>query len=324
MPKYNHFSSISNEITNAYLLTGTFYALKPPEQSTPVISHSIMPNRFHSVFACLLAVFSLAAGARAQSLAPAAWSGQLYLSSFGDPTSPVQSQITGPGSVSSVLDGNQGQFTGYAGFSPSLSVSVSATGVFQVSDLATQPALSGATGNATLTYSFEILGPAPSVQLEVISSGSASLSQAQSLWAEPSTSASFGVYSYNGGQSSEILGDSATANASITGNVSNSFSFNEVDQFNTGTVYGVSLSVYALAGIDDGTQTSSASVDPTFQIVGVPDPNDYSIVYSPGIGNSNSVPDVASTLALLSFSLVGLACLRRMTASSGAANIGRT
>lgn len=260
---------------------------------------------------CSLAVFCLAAAARAQSLTPASWSGELYLTSYGDPASPVQSAITGPGPVSLQLDGNQGQFAGYAGFSPSLSISVSATGAFDVSDLGTEPALAYATGNATLSYSFEILGPTPTVQLQVISSGNASVSAAQSLWAEPSTSSSFLVSSGEGSQPL-YLGDSASTNASTTQTVSDAFSFDQVALFDTGTIYDVSLSVSATAGIDDGTQTASADVDPTFQIVDVSDPNDYSIVFAPGIGSSGSVPDAASAGGLLCFSLAALAGLRRM------------
>jgi hypothetical protein len=213
--------------------------------------------------------------------------------------------------VSLQLDGDQGQFAGYAGSSPSLSVSVSATGAFDVSNLGAEPALAYATGNATLSYSFEILGPTPTVQLQVISSGNASVSEAQSLWAEPSTSSSFSVSSGAGSQPL-YLGDSASTNASTTQNVSDGFSFDQVAQFDTGTIYDVSLSVSATAGIDDGTQTSSANVDPTFQVVDVSDPNDYSIVFGPGIGNASSVPDAASAWGLLSLSLAALTGLRRM------------
>jgi hypothetical protein len=144
------------------------------------------------------------------------------------------------------------------------------------------------------------------VQLRVVSSGTASVSQAQSLWAEPTTGSSFEVSSYDNGQSVEMLGDSTFSNASTSGDTTNSFSFDTVDQFSTGTIYSVSLNAEATAGIDDGTQTASANVDPTFQIVGVSDPNDYSIVYGPGIGNLQSVPDAAETLGLLSLSLVTL------------------
>lgn len=79
----------------------------------------------------------------------------------------------------------------------------------------------------------------------------------------------------------------------------------------TNVVYNVSMDAQLSAFFSgSGSFDASASVDPTFSLSpSVPDPAEYDLVFSPGIGNS--VPDCGTAAGLFALSFAALALLRR-------------
>jgi hypothetical protein len=84
----------------------------------------------------------------------------------------------------------------------------------------------------------------------------------------------------------------------------------------TNTLYTITVNARAT---EEGGSFATASADPTFSIdSSVPNPGDYTIVLSDGVGNSTAVPEPASSLVFISAfaSLLALRQRRRLAVSA--------
>jgi hypothetical protein len=160
----------------------------------------------------------------------------------------------------------------------------------------------------TLTYSFEISGPQPSVSVQVLATGNASFAPAG---AGDNDSASASLRISGGpvnGNPSGAISDQAFVDPSITTFSSANFTENGTYLLATNTIYTVAL----LASVSSnpsvgGFDTLSAFVDPQFIV-----PIGYSLEFSDGVGNGATTPiPAALPLFLSGLGTMGLLGWRR-------------
>lgn len=292
----------------------------------------------------VLAVAPLAA----QTLQNAQWSGS-FLSTVSHQNNSVLENfgITGPGSVSNqtqsgiIGDTLSANFTGVNSFAPSLSASIVST---MPTPGPNYPVghMVGANITASLDYSFMILGPTSTVLVDIDALGTAAISAlgVQRFGVFPNTTevrSSLDIISATGTRIARgaTLIQSTNPNpgpssyAPVVGSPSSGFTSQFVIDLNavqllTNTVYNVDLDVSAYSFTQyfygGGDYSASAYVNPLLSIsLANIDPNQYSIVYSPGLtaGNPNGVPDVGGTLVLMGISMGALLSLSRHRGPSG-------
>jgi hypothetical protein len=158
-------------------------------------------------------------------------------------------------------------------------------------------------GFLQLRYSFEIVGPTvTSVPILINASGAYG----------GSTTANGSIGSFEA--LVQIDGPNVSINQGISGNNAASFSIvNRVYQFKPNSVYSVFMVAEGGAsagGLSPGSANVFATVDPTFEI----DPDfangdSYSIILSPGVGNTISAVPESSTWDMMILGFVGLGCL---------------
>jgi hypothetical protein len=205
---------------------------------------------------------------------------------------------------------------------------VSATGT--VSTVPTNGALAGLVLTANVTYSMEIIGPSPNVNVSVFAAGGITHSAYAPGSADGSATASLSVTSTSpfGGTpvndslqlSGGILTGCCLAGPGITGSAATGYSggFTEANTYNllTDTIYTVTLSIQlfdsiignpangSIFGSSGGTESVSAFLDPLFLA-----PDGYTVLTSDGIGNSPAsatplpaaLPLFASGLGVMGF-----------------------
>jgi hypothetical protein len=170
--------------------------------------------------------------------------------------------------------------------SPSLQVFGSNTGISQV------------VGLLSMSYQFEILGPDPSVLVFVNGSGSVG-------------GTSTGTGFFGSLAASLIVQGPGVSMEGSAGGVPGSFNLNSSSNFQTDTIYSVHMTAEGAA-----TRTASffANVDPVFTIdPSLANADQYSFLFSDGVGNSPSAVPEPSTWAMmiLGFAGVGFMAYRR-------------
>jgi hypothetical protein len=251
------------------------------------------------------------------------WSGGLGVDI--QPTGPLQSlsatpSIPGTASLSETLFGGAAQatVTGAATPGPALTVGVSD----QLSSLDID--YSHAAANATLSYSFELVGPAGLVPTDI-----SAVVDTTSV-AGGSTRAGAAAYleiSQSGGGSYVFYGFACTgglAEGCPSFNVS-SFTLNSVFPLVANHYYNVYMSIGADTYSDQifpfaaGSGAASAFVDPYVRI----DPtfanaDQYSLWVTPGVGDAAAVPEPATwAMLMLGLGAVGVALRQRKVAREG-------
>ena len=282
-------------------------------------------HRFSTLTFTFLVMSLGTASASTVALSPSAYSGSFEVYADGyvcaaysctPNNSDSNKSITGPGTISAsesaplISDGTISQIPG----SPNYPVGASASGSFNFSQtpspsmtmMGTASAvpvngvLSGVNiGNATQTYSMEVLGPAGYAQVKVDAHGGVSASSHAAGGYTGNLSVNFTV--------AGIIDDAATMNG-INAPGSKTFDDTGTYTFSTSYIYSVTLYGNLNLGISGnlggGTETLSGYIDPTFTVVGN-DPGAYTLLFSPGIGNMSAVPE-ASTWAMMILGFCGL------------------
>jgi hypothetical protein len=306
----------------------------------PVSLNTTFQIRHHrsSFLSCVVAGLGLATVAHAQipdaTVSASAESGVPFgnltqtssteEATFGTITANFASSSVVPAVPPTQMFSGFGTATVNGGISPSLS----ATGTIEVySDV--YPAVADSSGaTANLNYSFEISGPASAnVPVNLSSLLSFDLDTNGIPAGEDGSSYYGRVFldiSNIGSWSGTLNDDGSPVGPIGWGDPENDNSFsgniNQTFDFATDTVYTVNLVVTAdinappqydydispFSYTPPGTYSITASIDPTLTVG-----EGYSIDYSPNLGVSSGVPDTASTLGLLSLSLIGLALVYR-------------
>ncbi len=262
-------------------------------KAIPTLDCLLMPPDLLRLGSTLLGLFAILASAhssQAQAPLPAASWGGFVLAE----TSPNSDEtfIGSAGNYSAAAGGSSRAFASGSEIpSPSLSACTEAGGFESAQTL------------IDVNYYFEILGPTDQVDLFVQAAGSVLASG----MGDGRASALFSVQNTTNGD--VVVFDQATSNGLDSFAVDGDFAFE------TGVDYHVTLSVATLSEPNQLNMSNfdSGVVDPTFLIApNTPDAQDYSIEFSPGIGDSaSSVPDGGTTAYLFGGALAGLACLCR-------------
>jgi hypothetical protein len=178
---------------------------------------------------------------------------------------------------------------------------------------------------ADLVYQFEILGP-QNILVPVSTLATLNVSVSGTLGgfdfnrADALFTVSVGGLITDGGHG--IIGQSLLLQNSVPR--TESVSINQSNMLETNTVYTVNMSVEATASIDTITDTgglsSSASIDPSFQL-GSDAPSGYSIDFSDGIGDTPTATPLPATLPLFAGGLgfVGFLARRKRNLKSAPA-----
>jgi hypothetical protein len=231
------------------------------------------------------------------TLPNATWSGFINVPSF-PPKTLTTTPVTGPGLVQGGL-GNS-----YAGVSsapiPSPKIHARVGGV----DLAE---ISGGQAHLNIEYFMEIVGPGNGLApLNVVGGGGVSsfnggVGSASLDLRTPGHEYSAGVTSTNG----QLTFADATNGLNLNLPDGSSFSINGTGMFPINTVIQVDMLAIADSDFELGPSTGEALIDPVYRVdPSFPNASQYSIVLSPGIGNS-AVPEPAAWATML----LGLAAL---------------
>jgi hypothetical protein len=155
-------------------------------------------------------------------------------------------------------------------------------------------------GILELNYQFKIVGPGSAVSVFVNSSGSVGGS-------------STGGGSYSSLQATmSVDGQGIAIDESVpSGSILTAglFDLNQSDVFQTNSLYGVTMIAEGAAGVGfiAGTASFFAQVDPIFTIdPAVTNADQYSFVFSPGIGNSVGAVPEPSTWAMMILGFLGV------------------
>jgi hypothetical protein len=187
-----------------------------------------------------------------------------------------------------------------------------------------------------LTYYMKVIGPTASVAVQI--KGSAAISTSALA---PNTlieaDQEFSLYYVDGyGETQQVLYDrdyiaAGATSSNISGSAATGydggFTENGVYQLQTGVVYSVGLEDLISLGVQapGGAASISGSVYPTFRIASsVADAGDYSLVFSPGIGNgaAGGVPEPATWAEVL-VGLFGLGSALRLRKRTARVNESR-
>ena len=219
-----------------------------------------------------------------------------------------QCALSGPGWVT-----GESYATGSVDISLLPNPSIQATATVGVP--AAYPASGGASINAETDYSFEIVDlsdPEGHSAVPIVVTAAGGFTYAVDT---PGYELALASDVHSGFSVAGVLNDYVDWTTDIDGTLSpgsQSWSDNNTYTMLTNVVYDVSLVAYLNIGMygdeGGGSQTMSVYVDPTFAIgLGV-DPNDYTLVFSDGVGNSSAgaVPE-ASTWAMMLLGFTGLA-----------------
>lgn len=266
-----------------------------------------------------IAIGSLFIGATSGKAVPVAvWSANVFTQTSSS-TSPFwisQSQSTaGPNDISlsatgAVGDVVQASFTANSSV-PSIRASV------DVSDPGSASVASGSV-ESTLDYSFVINGPTPSVDVNILATGFASLFASNFGGGAAVFELSISGLGILGHAFITDSGPLTSSGTTVTGDstmgFTADFSLDQDYSLLTGFVYNVHMRAGAHSGLGSagGLTRVIAYVDPEFTIVG-PNAGAYSIDFSAGIGNGQpaSVPDSGTTYSMLIISAFAIAVLRR-------------
>jgi hypothetical protein len=161
-------------------------------------------------------------------------------------------------------------------------------------------------GNAMMNYSMEIFGPTAFAQLQVNAKGAVTVSAiAGGGGSNNSAEVLFGI-------AGEFSDKAVVGTSSLT-----TESFNNTGTYSllTNHVYNVYLygNLYASVSgnLGGGDAEFSGYIDPTFKVVG-DNPDAYTLVFSPGIGNVDAVPEPSTwAMMILGFAGVSFMAYRR-------------
>jgi hypothetical protein len=271
--------------------------------------------------ATAVALFAGVAGAAAQTVPGPQWSGQNEVAgtkSDGSCCARIVNPVTGPGfypnTLSSPLGGSVSSTVITTGDPfPSLSVSS------QTSAASKQETL-GANSSAALNYYIEVLGPEPTVTLDLL--GSAALAAVGSdistnstieliLYGDTFTDVVAGV-AYTQGSAYPIEGDEYGSGVQA-GFDPASFQIETSLSVGTSSVIEVSMDATnsANSGAGESAAHASAYLDPYFFIdPNTPNADQYSIIVSKGIGNALTTPE-PSTWAMILVGFAGIGFFAR-------------
>jgi hypothetical protein len=167
-----------------------------------------------------------------------------------------------------------------------------------------------AEANASMTYMFEIVGPAAGSPLIDISSGASANADGTRSFA--TATGFWGGINANG----TFTSDHSLASVSATPTDENPsvVALNQLYEVDANESYGISMSVSA----GDTNGTESAFFDPTISIdPSTRDASAYSIIFSSGIeqldvGSPAEVPDTCSTIELLGLGFLGFGLYKKL------------
>ena len=188
---------------------------------------------------------------------------------------------------------------------------------------------------ATVTYQMEVLGPTSTVVVAVNAKGGVSTTAVSPSDDQMKALAQFQVqdptskFLINDKVSLVAVSNFANPSANVSGSLATGFTggFNDTSgySFVIGQIYSVMIKADAEdtifgGGVPGGTEGESAFVDPTFFIDRTfADPNNYTILFSPGIGDgmAGGVPEPSTwVMMILGFAGVGFMAYRRKSMSA--------
>lgn len=302
---------------------------------TPTISPTSSNRACRDVGALRLfaVVFALLMATRTEAaLIDAAWSGIFVVQGAAGSSAQVPTTISGPGTTTVVVPGAQATLT--TGLTPSPFLSVSGT--------TTASRFESFWSQGTLTYSMQIIGPAGLVPLQVNATGLVSLTNVPLGTGSGYAEAGLTVAPAAPTGGADTLGSLAastfinkptspfltfppvgpyTNSPDVTGSAATGytggFAINGIFTAYTNTIYTVTLTENIDVFVPQRSITASGSVfiDPTFNLApSVSNPALYSIVFSPGVGNSN-VPDTGVSAGVFALLIAGLVAARRRVGS---------
>ena len=238
------------------------------------------------------------------TLPNAVWSGFVSVPSF-PPKTLTTTQVTGPGLVQGGL-GNS-----YAGVnsgpipSPFIHARVGGTDVAQIS---------GGQAHLNIEYFLEIVGPGSGLApLNIVGGGGVSSFNGGEGFASldlrtPGIEYSVKVDSDNG----VLLTDAPNGGLTVLVPDGSAFNINGTQMFPLNTAIRVDVLGIADSSFELGPSTGEALIDPVFSLdKSFPDASQYSIVLSPGIGNSAVPEPSAWTMLLLGAAALGRALRSR-------------